>query len=151
MSMRRRREERRKQRQRGRRLTHESRDLASSLADRFRRQAAQAQQPGSRPDRPAQALEQETAPVSLPDPGERINVQSLAIRWFSYDAATETLTVEYRSGDVYAYSGVPLAVMEDVLTLSQSMPTSARSLFRFSWGRFINFDIKPNYSFSKIG
>lgn len=160
MTMRRRQERERRRRERRQRLTHESRDFASSLADRFRKQAAEGQRLAEQGARAAGGVStperrergQESATVSLPGPDERVQVASLAIRWFSYDAASETFTVEYKdSGDVYAYHGVPLNVMEDVLTLSQTMPNSSRSVFRFSWGRFVNFDIKPNYTFSKIG
>jgi uncharacterized protein YijF (DUF1287 family) len=67
----------------------------------------------------------------------RFLVRSTAVRSLGYDRKALRLDVEYPSGEVYRYEGVP---PEEVVQMMRSE----------SLGRFINFRIKPHYRYSKL-
>jgi len=59
--------------------------------------------------------------------------ESTALSWFSYDAATQRLTVGFRSLVSYQYSGVPEHVFASLATAP-------------SRGRYFNFAIRSWYA-----
>jgi hypothetical protein len=67
---------------------------------------------------------------------KRSPVESSSIASVGYDRATSTLEVEFISGETYAYHDVP----EDIYH---------RLIIAESKGRFVNYEIKPNYAFTK--
>lgn len=69
---------------------------------------------------------------------ERKAVRSTNIASVGYDAGTKTLEIEFRSGGVYQYAGVPEKRYECL------MKTSAI-------GRFFHREIKPWYACTKVG
>lgn len=71
-------------------------------------------------------------------PRSVLTPQSSNVRGYSYDPASQALTVTYHSGGTYRYDGVP--------------PTAARSLGRSkSVGKAVNRLIKtPGYSYEKV-
>lgn len=54
-----------------------------------------------------------------------------------HDESTQTLEVEFKSGDVYRYEGVPSSVHKDLMCAE-------------SVGRFLNDKIKGGYAHSKV-
>jgi hypothetical protein len=64
---------------------------------------------------------------------ERINVASSNINSIGCDEATNTLEVEFNSGSIYRYSGVPEHEYEGLLNAS-------------SKGRYLNTHIKDRYT-----
>ena len=64
-------------------------------------------------------------------------VSSESIARVGYTAATRTLEIEFHSGRVYQYVGVPLAVYEDLIH-SESV------------GRYFNSNVRPIYSFRLV-
>lgn len=48
---------------------------------------------------------------------ERKEVESTAVRSIGYDPAQERLEIEFRSGKIYAYEGVPASVHEWLLRI----------------------------------
>ncbi|MDB5023614.1 MAG: hypothetical protein JWP78_1369 [Mucilaginibacter sp.] len=62
---------------------------------------------------------------------------SAVIAGYDYDAATETLTVRYRSGKVYNYLEVPEKVYREMRS------TMAK-------GIFLNRNIKGKYAFREV-
>jgi len=64
---------------------------------------------------------------------ERINVASSNINSIGYDEATNTLEVEFNSGSIYRYSGVPEHEYKGLLSAS-------------SKGRYVNAHIKDRYT-----
>ena len=69
---------------------------------------------------------------------ERYSVASSNIAAVGYDGNTQTLEVEFLSGSIYQYFGVPQN-MYDQLTAAGSK------------GRFLNTYIKNAYPFSRVG
>ncbi len=69
---------------------------------------------------------------------EREAVRSGNIRSVGYDAGTKTLEIEFHSGGVYQYSGVPEKRYQAMMKSS-------------AIGAYFIRDIKPWYSYKKIG
>ena len=65
-------------------------------------------------------------------------VASSNIRAIGYDPETQTLEVEFHSGSVYQYYGVPDHIHEQIMQAS-------------SKGRFLNTYIKNSYPYSRVG
>ncbi len=65
-------------------------------------------------------------------------VRSSAVRSVGYDPRSQTLEVEFVSGEVYQYVGVELIVYKAVMRAD-------------SVGRFVNERIKPRYPSVHIG
>ena len=68
---------------------------------------------------------------------ERAGVSSSNIRSIGYDSSTETLEVEFTSGELYHYFGVPSNVHEALMRAP-------------SHGRFLNDRIKGRYRYRKL-
>lgn len=68
---------------------------------------------------------------------ERYSVASSNISSIGYDEATETLEVEFLSGSVYQYYGVPRQLYEQLMQEG-------------SKGRFLNTYIKNAYGYSRV-
>ena len=64
-------------------------------------------------------------------------VTSTSIVWFEFDPRTRTLEIEFISGGVYRYFGVPPAVTDELRTAD-------------SQGRFVNEIIKPRYRCERV-
>ena len=69
---------------------------------------------------------------------ERANVASSNIRSIGYDSTTQTLEVEFLSGWVYQYYGVPEVIHQEMMQAS-------------SKGVFLNQYIKNAYGYSRVG
>ena len=68
----------------------------------------------------------------------RNQVASSNIRSIGYDSTTQTLEVEFQSGWVYQYYGVPASLNENIMQAS-------------SKGQFLNQYIKNAYPYSRVG
>lgn len=68
---------------------------------------------------------------------DRIGVTSSNVCSIGYDEDTATLEVEFNSGAVYQYFGVPLEEHEGLMNSD-------------SKGKYLNANIKPRYSVSKL-
>lgn len=68
---------------------------------------------------------------------QRIAVRSSNIRSIGYDSSTQTLEVEFTSGELYQYSNVPSNV-HDALMRAPSQ------------GRFLNDQIKGRYRYTRL-
>jgi hypothetical protein len=68
---------------------------------------------------------------------ERIPVTSTDIRAVGYDTDSQTLEVEFNSGSVYQYAGVPLSEYEGLMNAD-------------SKGKYFNANIKKRYSFVRL-
>ena len=64
-------------------------------------------------------------------------VASSNVRAIGYDSQTQTLEVEFLSGWVYQYYGVPDHMYEQFMQAS-------------SKGRFLNYHIKNHYPYSRV-
>jgi hypothetical protein len=64
--------------------------------------------------------------------------ESSQVKGYGYDADSKTLAVEFKSGGVYHYRGVPLE--------TYGAMQKAESV-----GKFIGANIKGSFEFSKIG
>lgn len=69
---------------------------------------------------------------------ERYNVASSNIRSVGYDSQSQTLEVEFLTGTVYQYYGVPENMYEQMMKEQ-------------SKGRFLNTYIKNQYPYSRVG
>lgn len=69
---------------------------------------------------------------------ERYDVSSSNIRSVGYDPQSQTLEVEFLSGAVYQYYGVPENMHENLLREA-------------SKGRFLNTYIRDQYPYSRVG
>ena len=69
---------------------------------------------------------------------DRKAVRSTNIASVGYDAGTMTLEIEFRSGGVYQYAGVPEKRYESLMKAS-------------AIGSYFHREIKPWYQFRKIG
>ncbi len=67
---------------------------------------------------------------------ERTEIDSRAIRSVGYDAQTERLEIEFRTGRVYVYGGVPISVYEWFMKLP-------------SKGGFVTRVLEPKYGGQK--
>ncbi len=67
---------------------------------------------------------------------QRTTVSSSNIRSIGYDAATSILEVEFTSGDIYRYYGVPQHLYEQFMSAS-------------SKGIFLSDRIRPSYRYQK--
>ena len=68
----------------------------------------------------------------------RSPVASSNVSSIGYDTVTETLEVEFLSGRVYQYYGVPDHLHEQIMQAS-------------SKGQFLNYYIKNSYPYSRVG
>ena len=68
----------------------------------------------------------------------RSSVASSNVSSIGYDSVTQTLEVEFLSGGVYQYYGVPDHLHEQI------MQTSSK-------GQFLNYYIKNMYPYSRVG
>lgn len=69
---------------------------------------------------------------------ERYSIASSNIASIGYDEGSQVLEVEFLSGTVYQYYGVPLNIYEELLQAG-------------SKGRFLNTYIKNAYGYSRVG
>lgn len=69
---------------------------------------------------------------------ERQQVSSSNIATIGYDAASETLEVEFTSGSVYQYYGVGAALYEQLMAAT-------------SKGQFLSAYLKNQYAYSRVG
>ena len=69
---------------------------------------------------------------------QRHPVASTNLLSIGYDAGSETLEVEFHSGSVYQYYGVPEHIYEQLVGAS-------------SKGQYLNAYIKDHYPYSRIG
>jgi hypothetical protein len=69
---------------------------------------------------------------------ERYAVASSNISSVGYDPDTQTLEIEFLSGSIYQYYGVPNHMYEELMRQS-------------SKGKFVNTYIRNQYPFSRIG
>ena len=67
----------------------------------------------------------------------RERVESSSINSIGYDQTRRVLEIEFTGGDVYAYGDVPPIVYDRLMTAE-------------SKGRFVNYVIKPNFSYRKL-
>ena len=67
----------------------------------------------------------------------RIPVSSSNISSVGYDAATQTLQVEFLSGSLYQYFDVPQIIFEDFINAG-------------SKGKYLAFQIKGIYRYAKV-
>jgi hypothetical protein len=67
----------------------------------------------------------------------RMPVSSSAVASVGYDPRTRTLEVEFVSGDVYRYLGVPRRRYDELLAAE-------------STGRYVNTEIKPRYPYTRV-
>jgi hypothetical protein len=67
----------------------------------------------------------------------RVAVESSSVRWLAYDQAKEELEIEYKSGGVYRYLGVPPLVYRRLLVAP-------------SVGKFVNNMIKPHFRMQRL-
>ncbi|KER07065.1 Lysine--tRNA ligase protein [Marine Group I thaumarchaeote SCGC AAA799-E16] len=67
----------------------------------------------------------------------RISVSSSNIRSIGYDPDSETLEIEFHSGGIYQYFGVPSNVYDALMSAS-------------SHGGFFAANVKDNYRWQKI-
>jgi len=68
---------------------------------------------------------------------ERIPVQSSNILSIVYDANSSTLEIEFKSGSIYQYSGVPEQEYEGLMSSA-------------SKGRYLNTYIKDRYAYIQV-
>ena len=68
---------------------------------------------------------------------ERIPVTSTDIRAIGYDADSQTLEIEFNSGGVYRYSGVPSGEHDGIMAAA-------------SHGKYFHANIKNRYPFEKL-
>jgi hypothetical protein len=68
---------------------------------------------------------------------DRTPVSSSTIRSIGYDAESSTLEVEFNSGTVYQYAGVPQAEHDGLMSAS-------------SHGTYFNANIKNRYSYTRV-
>jgi len=69
---------------------------------------------------------------------DRETIQSSNVSSIGYDDASSTLEVEFQSGSIYQYFGVPSNVYEQLMQAP-------------SKGQFINTYIKNAYAYSRVG
>lgn len=69
---------------------------------------------------------------------DRIFISSTNVASIGYDAANETLEVEFKSGAIYQYFNVGSALF-DALMMAPSK------------GQFLNVNIKNSYPYSRVG
>lgn len=69
---------------------------------------------------------------------ERYSVASSNIASIGYDAPSQTLEVEFQSGTIYQYYGVPENMYDQLMQAG-------------SKGRFLNTYIKNAYGYSRVG
>jgi hypothetical protein len=69
---------------------------------------------------------------------ERYSVASSNIASIGYDVASQILEVEFLSGSIYQYYGVPQNMYEQLMQAG-------------SKGRFLNTYIKNAYGYSRVG
>ncbi len=69
---------------------------------------------------------------------QKYSVASSNLASVGYDPATETLEVEFLSGSVYQYYNVPENVYDELMKES-------------SKGRFLHYNIKNEYPYSRVG
>lgn len=69
---------------------------------------------------------------------ERYSVASSNIASIGYDAPSQTLEVEFLSGTIYQYFGVPENMYDELMQAG-------------SKGRFLNTYIKNAYGYSRVG
>ncbi len=67
-----------------------------------------------------------------------VRFTSTSITAGGYDARSRTLRLRYIGGDTYDYRPVPSAVFEELLAAP-------------SKGRFVNWHVKPNYAYVRVG
>lgn len=85
-------------------------------------------------------FEKQNKKINIPDnkPIEnRIDVTSSNIKTIGYNIKTKDLDVEFTTGDIYRYSGVPKSVYRSFLGSS-------------SKGKFLHKNIKGKYSYIKL-
>lgn len=86
------------------------------------------------PSAPAASAPQTAAPRPVASPAaKRVPVGSSVIAFASYNVVTRTLTIEFQSGKIYAYDGVPSYIFDELLETASA-------------GRYFNYYIKDKYS-----
>jgi hypothetical protein len=69
---------------------------------------------------------------------ERQSVKSVILRSVGYDAGAKSLEIEFRTGLVYRYSGVPLNVFEDLMHSAEK-------------GKYFSEKIRPRFPAKQAG
>ena len=69
---------------------------------------------------------------------ERNDVSSSNVKSVGYDGQTNTLEVEFHSGHVYQYYGVPERVYDEMMRAP-------------SKGQFLHLEVRNGYPYSRIG
>lgn len=69
---------------------------------------------------------------------QRVHVSSSDLRSVGYDAGSQTLEIEFNSGGIYRYYGVPTGVHAGLMSAS-------------SHGKYFNVQIKGRYGDTKVG
>jgi hypothetical protein len=67
----------------------------------------------------------------------RQEVQSSELRWVGYEESASLLEVEFHSGEIYQYFGVPARLVQELLEAD-------------SIGRYFNAHIRPKFRFEKV-
>ncbi|MFT6502600.1 MAG: hypothetical protein ACJASQ_002727 [Crocinitomicaceae bacterium] len=67
----------------------------------------------------------------------RVSVQSSNISSIGYDASSQTLQVQFNSGDVYEYYSVPPSEHSGLMNAS-------------SHGKYLNANIKGSYDYQQV-
>lgn len=70
-------------------------------------------------------------------PGKRIFLKSSELRWVQFDAKNSSLIVEFVSGGIYRYDGLPKTRYEALLAAE-------------SHGRHFNANIRGHYSYVQL-
>lgn len=68
---------------------------------------------------------------------KRIKINSEAVSAVGYDKLKKILRIRFAEGNVFDYQGVPVRVFKELF--------EAESI-----GRYINWEVKPNYEFTEI-
>lgn len=68
---------------------------------------------------------------------KRTNVTSSNVKSVGYDEKNELLEIEFNSGGIYLYSGVPKQVYHDLMNAS-------------SHGKFVHQQIRGKYPYTRI-
>jgi hypothetical protein len=84
----------------------------------------------------AQTQNLSSAPLNIPTV-ERVKLQSRSVKATSYDPGRALLEVEFHSGAIYRYGGVPARVYQEFLAAE-------------SHGRYFNQNIRNRYLTVKI-
>ncbi|GAA5104386.1 KTSC domain-containing protein [Orbus sasakiae] len=69
---------------------------------------------------------------------DRISVDSSNLASVGYELETNTLEIEFKKSGIYQYFNVPEQVYNELMTAG-------------SHGQYFSYQIKPHYSYQKVG